>query len=642
MLLASASVVAALVAAGASLAHACLALGVVYAFGFVTGSLLVEPRDERATLALAVVRLAAGLLLSTISFILSLLLSLPWCTGPIALFSAAVVAHRRAAFALPCLRPTFGMDGLLAGLAAVVLLAPVVIAGVLMAPGEFPPLFFHVDTPYFLEKVHALVKADAFPPESLGFAGGLHPYHFGIHGLTALIARSSGLASHHTLFLITLPLFTVAVLAATVTAAKSISPALPVCVAVPMLLIPVPTLWYPFWETVGANLWSSASSLDLGPFRSLAENYQVWNVVNNNAHNIAAHFIVLASLAGIASAPRRGWRLPVFLIGSAIIFKVPTGVALVAGFSCAQGYRAIEERSLRPLIPSLAAVAVFAAAYGAFWGAPPVSAIEVGVEVSPFYHMNLLARRESLLGFGVDLIWLFLPAGFLFLVRLKDRDERSVPLLCFALAPLVVVNALTLNGRFEDDWPQVLLAVPLVVHALVLSMAGQRWVRLCRGVRVGFLALMALTILPPTLVAALYARVLVLEPERGHEFVDNRLLGEALSTIPLENTMIVTNDLRYPAEGFSRDDRQMQIPALFGHQAFAVNFAYEAYPSSAQRRVAQELLRTAEWSETIEQAAREYEWTHLLIRDDYIHPVQIPLEQVFGNGTYSVYRFNSF
>ena len=55
MLLASASVVAALVDAGAS-----LALGVVYAFGFVTGSLLVEPRDERATLALAVVRLAAG------------------------------------------------------------------------------------------------------------------------------------------------------------------------------------------------------------------------------------------------------------------------------------------------------------------------------------------------------------------------------------------------------------------------------------------------------------------------------------------------------------------------------------------------------------------------------------------------------
>ena len=75
-------------------------------------------------------------------------------------------------------------------------------------------------------------------------------------------------------------------------------------------------------------------------------------------------------------------------------------------------------------------------AYGAFWAAPPVSAIEVGVEVSPFYHMNLLARRESLLGFGVDLIWLFLPAGFLFLVRLKDRTNEVYRSYASPLRPL--------------------------------------------------------------------------------------------------------------------------------------------------------------------------------------------------------------
>ena len=37
---------------------------------------------------------------------------------------------------------------------AVVLQAPIFISALRMAPGPFPPVFFHVDTPYSLEKVH--------------------------------------------------------------------------------------------------------------------------------------------------------------------------------------------------------------------------------------------------------------------------------------------------------------------------------------------------------------------------------------------------------------------------------------------------------------------------------------------------------
>ena len=138
------------------------------------------------------------------------------------------------------------------------------------------------------------------------------------------------------------------------------------------------------------------------------------------------------------------------------------------------------------------------------------------------------------------------------------------------------------------------------------------------------------------------AHVLITDPAEGHEFVDNHALAEALAVIPTEGTIIVTNDLRYPAQGFNRDDRQMQIPALFGHQAFGANFVYEEYSLSDERREAQNLLRTTEWSEAIEQAARKYQWTHLLIREDYVHPSLIPLEQVFDNGTYSVFRFGSY
>jgi hypothetical protein len=142
------------------------------------------------------------------------------------------------------------------------------------------------------------------------------------------------------------------------------------------------------------------------------------------------------------------------------------------------------------------------------------------------------------------------------------------------------------------------------------------------------------------LVAGGYARVLIRHPERGHEFVDNRSIAAALAAIPRGDTIVVTNDLRYPAQGFSRNNRQMQIPALFGHQAFAVNYAYEIYEFSRERRELQTLLQTEAWSDDIAHAARKYRWTHLLIHKEYRHPSPIPLEKIFENESYAVYFFN--
>ena len=80
-------------------------------------------------------------------------------------------------------------------------------------------------------------------------------------------------------------------------------------------------------------------------------------------------------------------------------------------------------------------------------------------------------------------------------------------------------------------------------------------------------------------------------------------------------------------------------PALFGHQAFAVNYTYESYPFSRSRSGLQKLLQSEHWSGEIDEAARTYGWTHLLIRKDYVHPEVIPLERLFDSELYSVYRF---
>ena len=155
------------------------------------------------------------------------------------------------------------------------------------------------------------------------------------------------------------------------------------------------------------------------------------------------------------------------------------------------------------------------------------------------------------------------------------------------------------------------------------------------------LVAIALAVLPPVFTAARYSRLLIVKPEGGYQFVDNRSLAEALKVIPTKNTVIVTNDLRYPADGFRRDNRQMQIPALFGHQAFAVNYAYEWYPFSQERQDLQRLLTTEEWSDAILRAARRHHWTHLIIRKDYVHPDPIPLDLMFENELYAVFAFGT-
>jgi hypothetical protein len=156
------------------------------------------------------------------------------------------------------------------------------------------------------------------------------------------------------------------------------------------------------------------------------------------------------------------------------------------------------------------------------------------------------------------------------------------------------------------------------------------------GRRALFLTAAALAIAPVAAAAGRYSAGVLRQPETGHDFVDNRAIAPALAAIPREGAVVVTNDLRYPAQNFSRDFRQMQIPALFGHQAFAANYAYELVE---HRRPLQLLLQRREWSGAILDAARAHGWTHFLVRRDYPYPQPVPLEQAFENDLYSVFRF---
>jgi hypothetical protein len=620
-----------------------LAVASLYFFGHVAGRLLVAPREGRTPLSWAVIRVVAGLLLSTIAFFLSLVLALSWIVGPLAVAGIALACHRRRALqvAIPSMPAPSTAAGVLVG---ALLLSPVVISSLRMAPGAFPPVFYNVDNAYFLEQVHSLTRTATYPPESLSNFGGRRAYHFATHGMAALVSRTSGLPAHAATYGIVLPLLTAGVLAAAVQAARQIAPGLAPALTVPLLLLPFPSFWYPFADAL-IPLLKAALEGPVSPVVSaIGDNVELWGTASNVGQNVGAQFLVLASVGGLVGAPAYGWRLPVFLAGTGILVKVSAGAAIVAGLLMACGYRALRQRHLRPAAPALAVAALCAATFGVFWLLPRLPP-EFSIEPFPLFHLQRMRERGRLMGVPIDLVWLLAPALVVAVGGLRDPERRSMPLLIAALAPFVLVNATRSidarpgGGGATDDWLQILLPVPILVHAFAASVASARWSRMGALARAAFVAVAALSVVPAAWVATRYAGILLVHPERGHEFVDNRAIAEALAAVPRDRTLIVTNDLRYPAQGFSRENRQMQIPAVFGHQAFAVNYAYEVFAFSRERFALQPLLRSEQWAPTIVAAAREYDWTHFLVHKPFVHPAGIPLERIFESDRYAVYRF---
>lgn len=621
------------------------ALAAVYVFGYLVGSLLVDRMDEDSSaldpgderLSWAVIRTVAGLLLTTIGFLLSLVLSLPWFLGPAVLVATALWLRRRAAFSTPHLRVQFGWDAAVAGILVAIMLSPIVLSFAYMAPGSFPPVFYNIDTAYFMEKVHALIATDTYPPDSLSNVGVRRTYHYGTQAMAALISRSSGLLPHHSVFVIVMPLLTAGVIAAAVAVARCVSPMVPRTVSVPLLLISTPSLSTSFWDKFGRQMWTAVTSGELSIDQFVGDS-SLWGFLSNEGANVGGDFVILASVAGIAAAPRRGWTLPAFLIGAGILVKTPAGIALVAGVAVAEAWQAVMQKRL-PSPHVLSAGGLFVATFVAFFAVSFESNFRV--EIDPLLHLREMAVRSPA-GFVLDLLWLSLPVFIVLTARIKDPERRSAPILLMAIAPLLVVNVTRMDntkaggGGTGDDWFQILHAVPFLLHAFALSLASVRWGRLGSPRRAAFLVVLALVVVPVTAAAGRYSYLLVRNPSSGLDFVDNRSLAEALAAVPVEGAIIVTNDLRYPAQNFTRDYRQMQIPALFGHQAFAVNYAHEAVE---HRRALQELLQQPEWTGAILEAARTHHWTHLLIRKDYVHPAPVPLERIFDNQDYAVFRF---
>jgi hypothetical protein len=132
--------------------------------------------------------------------------------------------------------------------------------------------------------------------------------------------------------------------------------------------------------------------------------------------------------------------------------------------------------------------------------------------------------------------------------------------------------------------------------------------------------------------------VLLSNPENWHEFADNGAILPALARIPLKATVIVTNDVRYPANDYSRVDRQFQIAALFGHQAYAAVLDYDPSPDEAERREEQNMLQETVWDHNLTDIVCRRGWTHVLLSKRVQHARSVPGKLVYDGPGYMVFE----
>jgi hypothetical protein len=283
-----------------------------------------------------------------------------------------------------------------------------------------------------------LLNTDRLPPLSLSVLGGRFSYHYGVQAIAALIVHTTGLLPHQATFAVTLPLLVLGILAAAFVAAEALAPAVPLVLSVPLLLTISPTLWHPFWQHLSPAIAAGLTTRSIQPLAAVAGDYELWGVAALTGQNLGAHFLVLAVVGGIAAAATRGWRLPVFLVATAVLFKAPTGVALMGGFAVMLAWLGLRSRSARPFLILAVAVGLFALVYSALWLLPRLPQSYM-TELSPFFYLRWLREQGRLPGLLLDLLWLAAPALPL-LVSRRAAGSSQQPL---NAVPLITIMAVT-------------------------------------------------------------------------------------------------------------------------------------------------------------------------------------------------------
>jgi hypothetical protein len=519
-----------------------------------------------------------------------------------------------------------------------------------MGAGPYPAVFYGVDNAYLLSIVRSLTSSDLFPPNSLVFIGRMGAYHYAMLEAGAALSRITGLAPHTAIFLAGSGCLTLGTVAICWLISRTIIDG--------WLRLPLMALLYlgtfyqnslKFTKKVGQALVLLLSG-NVGQQLPLSLN--VGHVITQAGILLALWIVYLTLQQPLRHRQVSVSALIVLLVGAGAIVKIQHFIAycLWLGIICLIGF--LQERPWRTGLKEASVLAlrhawpVFAGFLLGFVAMQLQGFSDTGWQLRFALFANDYVNTNLIETFKHAAI-LFVPSSVaLLLARRGGVGEKDKIALAAALGilPLILVAVTALvtpDGEETDfNWFQVTapatIGIALCAGLLVVGV----WPRLGGIGRWIVVFAFAVSIGTQTLRFPLMAVDTILHPDHGEQVMDNGNLIPALAAIPTEGSVLVTNDLRSPAENYKRQDRQTQISAIFGHQCFLAMPSYAQWlPDLASKKAAQELLRLPKWDPRLDEMAKQYGWTHFLVHKNASHPDNVPLTKIYDSATYAVYQF---
>ena len=517
-------------------------------------------------------------------------------------------------------------------LGSIIFFLYIFIPGILMGVGKYPPVFFNIDSSFYLEQIQSFIRHHRVPPPSLSFMGGEIGYHYGSQIVCFVLSVLTKIPPHTISFLIFAPIIQLSTLCTVwliVLSLVNSKNRFHYWWGVPFILFstffPVKDLLHAIYMLSPELIIKVLSDPQCfrGGYPMLSSHYGVFS-----------SFTCIYGLQHFSGASYR--RIITYIVGIVIIFKSPFFVVLGAGYGLWILYEIKKTKNISllwsPLLSLILAICLF-------YMGKPASTHRIVFSPWQFIHSQKIIW-DTLGLFILYAIPIFL---VMWTTNTSYRNEKAWQFfLYFCLPGLVFVNVFGLvkDGSYDGNIYQLLLIYPIFVSIFTFTYFMDNWQILKESLRKSIVIFLLTLIILPFGHRLIQTSVLLYAPELGHEYVDNKSLAEALAYVPIDSTVTVTNDFRYPAKNYKhRDLLQVQMAALYGHQMYATNFRYGSFPEAEKRLSEQRKFRNKIWDAELEILAQREGWTHLVIHRASPHAENIPIVRIFSNSNYSVYRF---
>ena len=561
------------------------------------------------------------------------------------------------------------------------------IASIKMGQGEFPGMFFNMDSSLRLGHAWNMLYAKTYPPDSIFVLNSKHAYHYGAPAAVAAISAITRLSMHKAMFWVFCPILLLGTFSIFYRIVKEVC-GNSVLQKVSLLLFTPFVLLASSGYELGRDLESFSNNLMslIGISRDMYNSASYGNGVWD-ASVLAGFFLVAFSLLtslhirrpkALFSVVMLSILIVLYKMDMVIVIYVMLFVALWVNSKDLRFVRVIGLSVLMMLTP-LILFEIFG--YGGKQSEVQMLTINSLEEIG-----SIFDPRNSRSSYLLEANLVFL--GMVLIIWNSYRSGRGFDAGCrFAVSIFAGITMCYVTVEVVDipkTGGQFLLAMwigsPLIATLILGS--GISW---RRPLSIIFLVPIVMVALAAQWNKLGHAAIAVWLPQLVEEYSDNEMLGEALSVIPMgrnnsESTLVyeryvdtnsdlaqvfnkltngvtkaqwgrkhfekhgkaeerlltpkvvvVTNDFRY----LKWEDSQPVIPALFGHQAYSVH--QRLFPGSGgynvdaaskiwlqvERLSRKFSTKNKQFADETKKIASQKGWTHFLLKKDNDSDLQL-------------------